>query len=174
MLKEAATAENAPSNSKKVYFLNGSSVQMTCVLCHDCSKQTTRSVSGTPGLTGKRLTSPVRHRRRMAPSCQPDRTDAGANRWREWDGRPGPTTAKRLRASERELLSRSLSPTPPLKNPPLNLFRKKKKSPNSIFYVCVCICVCLSVSLFFLFFSFLAWCQMFQLSTAVQHRWWWI
>ena len=151
MLKEAATAENAPSNSKKVYFLNGSSVQMTCVLCHDCSKQT-RSVSGTPGLTGKRLTSPVRRRRRMAPSCQPDRTDAGANRWREWDGRPGPTTAKRLRASERELLSRSLSPTPPLKNPPLNLFRKKKKSPNSIFYVCVCICVCLSVSLFFLFF----------------------
>lgn len=129
---------------------------------------------GTPGLTGKRLPSPVRRRRRMAPSCQPDQTDAGANRWREWDGRPGPTTAKRLRASERELLSRSLSPTPPLKNPPLNLF-KKKKNPQTQFSMCVCayvyvwVCPC-----FFFFFSFLAWCQMFQLSTAVQHRWWWI
>lgn len=108
---------------------------------------------GTPGLTGKRLPSPVRRRRRMAPSCQPDRTDAGANRWREWDGRPGPTTAKRLRASERELLSRSLSPTPPLKNPPLNLFKKKKKIPK-LNFLCVCVHMCMSecVPVFSFFF----------------------
>ncbi|KAK9524004.1 hypothetical protein VZT92_017875 [Zoarces viviparus] len=40
---------------------------------------------------------------------------------------PGPTTTKRLRASEKQLLSRSLSPTPLKKgtNPlPLNLFKK--------------------------------------------------
>ncbi|KAK5847835.1 hypothetical protein PBY51_016933 [Eleginops maclovinus] len=70
---------------------------------------------GTPGLTGKPLTSPVHHRRHMAPSCQQDRTDEGVNGRREWDGRPGPTTTtKRLRASEKELLSCSLSPTPPV------------------------------------------------------------
>ena len=87
------------------------------------------------------------------------RTDEGMNGWRV--DAPAPLATKRLRASEKELLSRSLNPTPPLrKNPlPLNLF-KKKKSQNSIFCVCVCvclcvrvcICVCLSVSLIFFFF----------------------
>lgn len=43
------------------------------------------------------------------------RTDDGINGWREWDEHPSPTTTKRLRASEKQLLSCSLSPTPPLK-----------------------------------------------------------
>lgn len=42
-------------------------------------------------LTGKQLTSPVRHRRRTAPSRQLDRTDERVHGWREWDGWPWPT-----------------------------------------------------------------------------------
>lgn len=121
-----------------------------------------------PELTGKRSTSPVRHRRRTAPSCRPARTDEGASGWREWDGRPRPhhhQKAQSVGEAAPVPVPDSNSTKKNKKNPlPLNLLKKKKKSPNSILSVCVC--VCLSS-----FFSFLAWCQMFQLSTAVQHRW---
>ena len=98
--------------------------------------------------------------------------DEGVSGRREWDGRPGPTTTKRLRASEIE--SCSLIKLLHSKNPlPLNLF--KKKNPQTQFSVCACAYVYVWVcSCFFFVFSFLAWCQMFQLSTAVQHRRWWI
>lgn len=166
-----AAAANVSSTQRNSTFQTSPTwrCHTSCATTTTCSNQKRQ---GTPELTGKRLASPVRHRRRMAPSCQPDRTDEGMNGWREWDGRPGPTTAKRLRASEKELLSRSPSPTPPLKNPPLNLFKKKKKIPK-LNFLCVCVHMCMSecVPDFLFLFSFLAWCQMFQLSTAVQHRW---
>lgn len=133
-----------------------------------------KKCQGTPELTGKRLTSQVHHRRRTAPSGQPDRTDEGINGWTEWDRRWGPTTTKRLRASEKELLSLSLSPTPPLKKSTSSESPYKKIPKLNFLCVRVHMCIFECVPVFCVcvfFFSFLAWCQMFQLSTAVQHHW---
>lgn len=66
----------------------------------------------------------------------------------------------------------TLSLTPPSTNA-----ESPKNNPQTQFSVCVsvfmCLCVCFNVFLpsFFFFFSFLVWCQMFQLSNAAQHRW---
>lgn len=95
--------------------------------------------------------------------------------WRERDHSPDPpaTTKKKLRASETRLFLHPASAFTEIK---ISESLWGKKVPNPIFYVCVCRFVCLSV--FLLFFlpphhQVLAWCQMFQLSIAVQHHWWW-
>lgn len=121
-------------------------------------------------LTGKQLTSPVHHRRRTAPCVSRTaqmRERMGGERGMGWTPQPHHRRRRQRRpqGSERRRKS-SLGPTPPLKNPPLNLLKK-----TSIFCVCVHMCLPEHAPVFFFFFLFLAWCQMFQLSTAVQHHW---
>lgn len=167
----------------KIFIFNSpnKSTKATCVPAQRPQQVKNEKRRGTSELTGKQLTSPVRHHHHTAPSCQLDR-------WRNervesvgWTPRPH-HHQKAQSVGERAPvpLPQSNSSTKK-KNPlPLNLFEKTKKSQNSI-SVCLCACACVHMCMsecvpcfFYLFFSFLAWCQMFQLSTAVQHRWWWI
>lgn len=105
------------------------------------------------------------------PSAQPDGRTSGESGITVPIHPPPP---KKMSSERRRRGSSSTLLAPSLKSKSLNLF--EKKVPNPIFYVCVCRFVCLSV--FLLFFlpphhQVLAWCQMFQLSIAVQHHWWW-